>query len=99
MTLSTFQTTDPTVYQEWESKWSTLPTDADGWIQRAQDVGQVLAADVVTRERENKSPKAEVALLKHSGLLKIKGPAKYGGGEQPWTVVLKAIREVAKKDG
>ncbi|KAM5353537.1 hypothetical protein ACJ41O_000187 [Fusarium nematophilum] len=99
MATPTFQSTYPAVYQGYESKWSTLPQDAQGWIQRAQDVAEVLAKDVVTRERENKSPKAEVALLKHSGLLKVLGPAKYGGGEQPWSVGFRAVREIAKKDG
>ncbi|KAK5657571.1 hypothetical protein OQA88_3145 [Cercophora sp. LCS_1] len=90
---------DPAVYQEYQSKWSTLPTDAEGWIQRARDVAAVLAPDAATREKANKSPVAEVTLLKHSGLLKVLGPAKYGGGEQPWSVGYKAIREVAKGDG
>ncbi|KAM0820412.1 putative Acyl-CoA dehydrogenase NM domain-like protein [Seiridium cardinale] len=66
---------------------------------RAKDVAAVLDQDVSIRERENKSPRAEVQLLKHSGLLKILGWKKYGGGEQPWSVGYKAIREVAKTDG
>ncbi|KAK4141007.1 acyl-CoA dehydrogenase/oxidase [Dichotomopilus funicola] len=90
---------DPAVYQEYEAKWSTYPTDADGWLQRARDVATVLSADAAVREKANKSPKAEVALLKHSGLLRLLGPKKYGGGEQPWSVGYKAIREVAKGDG
>lgn len=90
---------DPAVYQEYESKWATLPTDAEGWLQRARDVAAVLAVDAGPRERANKSPRAEVTLLKHSGLLKLLGPKKYGGGEQPWSVGYKAIREVAKGDG
>ncbi|KAF5714536.1 acyl dehydrogenase [Fusarium mundagurra] len=96
---TTFESSDPAVYKEYEAQWSTLPTDAEGWIKRAKDVAQVLAKDAPARERANKSPKAEVALLKHSGLLKILGPAKYGGGEQPWSVGFRAIREVAKTDG
>jgi alkylation response protein AidB-like acyl-CoA dehydrogenase len=90
---------DPAVYAEYESKWATYPTDAEGWLQRARDVAAVLAVDAAARERTNKSPRAEVALLKHSGLLRLLGPKKYGGGEQPWSVGYKAIREVAKGDG
>ncbi|TQS31683.1 hypothetical protein Golomagni_08026, partial [Golovinomyces magnicellulatus] len=63
------------------------------------DVATVLASDAGLRERENKSPRAEVALLKHAGLLKVLGPKKYGGGDQPWSVGYKVIREVAKGDG
>lgn len=99
MATPTFESTDPAVYAEYEAQWSDLPKDAEGWIKRAQDVADVLAKDVVAREQANKSPKAEVSLLKHSGLLKILGPAKYGGGEQPWSVGFRAVREVAKKDG
>lgn len=91
--------TDTKVYDEYQAKWSTLPEDKLGWIQRAKDVAAVLAKDVGVRERENKSPRAEVALLKHSGLLKLLGPKKYGGGEQPWSVGYQVIREVAKGDG
>ncbi|KAK0384703.1 hypothetical protein NLU13_7181 [Sarocladium strictum] len=91
--------TDPKVYDEYQAKWSSLPTDEASWIQRAQDVAVVLAKDAGARESANKSPQAEVALLKHSGLLKALGPKKYGGGEQPWSVAYKLIREVAKGDG
>jgi alkylation response protein AidB-like acyl-CoA dehydrogenase len=90
---------DLAVYAEYESKWATYPTDAEGWLQRARDVAAVLAVDAAAREKANKSPRAEVALLKHSGLLRLLGPKKYGGGEQPWSVGYKAIREVAKGDG
>ncbi|KAK3299438.1 acyl-CoA dehydrogenase/oxidase [Chaetomium fimeti] len=90
---------DPAVYQEYQSKWASYPTDTEGWLQRARDVAAVLVVDAAAREKANKSPRAEVALLKHSGLLKLLGPKKYGGGEQPWSVGYKAIREVAKGDG
>ncbi|KKY35589.1 putative thermophilic desulfurizing enzyme family protein [Diaporthe ampelina] len=95
----THPSTDPAVYDEYASKWAGQPQDADSWIKRAQDVASVLEKDAGVRERENKSPRAEVALLKHSGLTKILGPKKYGGGEQPWSVGYKAIREVATADG
>jgi alkylation response protein AidB-like acyl-CoA dehydrogenase len=90
---------DPAVYAEYESKWATYPTDAEGWLQRARDVAAVLAIDAAARERANKSPRAEVALLRHSGLLRLLGPKKYGGGEQPLSVGYQAIREVAAGDG
>lgn len=93
------QRTDPKVYDEYASKWSTQPTDEAGWVARARDVAAVLAEDAGVRDRENKSPHAEVALLKHAGVLKVLGPKKYGGGEQPWSVGYKVIREVAKGDG
>jgi alkylation response protein AidB-like acyl-CoA dehydrogenase len=97
--LNLFTPGDPEVYSEYEKKWSIAPHDELGWIQRAHEVADVLAVDAVQRDQENKSPRAEVALLKHSGLLKVLGPRKYGGGEQPWSVGYKAIRKVAEADG
>lgn len=91
--------TDPAVYDSYQAKWSTFPDTAEAWLARAREVADVLAQDAAQRDQENKSPRAEVALLKHSGLLKLLGPKKYGGGEQPWSVGYQAIREVAKADG
>ncbi|PWY67616.1 thermophilic desulfurizing enzyme family protein [Aspergillus sclerotioniger CBS 115572] len=99
MTHSDIPATDPAVYDSYQAKWSSLPDTADAWLARAREVAQVLAQDAAQRDQENKSPRAEVVLLKHSGLLKLLGPKKYGGGEQPWDIGYKAIREVAKGDG
>jgi hypothetical protein len=77
---------DPSVYSQYEQKWPLIPEDEPGWIQRAQEVADILAVDAALRDKENKSPRAEVALLKHAGLLKVLGPRKYGGGGQPWSV-------------
>jgi alkylation response protein AidB-like acyl-CoA dehydrogenase len=63
------------------------------------EVAEILAQDAAQRDIENKSPKAEVSLLKSSGLLKTLGPKKYGGGEQSWETGYKVIREVSKADG
>ncbi|KAK2044893.1 acyl-CoA dehydrogenase domain-containing protein [Colletotrichum somersetense] len=95
----TVPATDPKVYDEYRTRWPELPTDETAWLQRAQEVSDILARDAARRERENKSPRAEIALLKYSGLLKVLGWKKYGGGEQPWSVGYKVIRTVAKGDG
>ncbi|KIW88507.1 uncharacterized protein Z519_11076 [Cladophialophora bantiana CBS 173.52] len=76
-----------------------LPSTAEEWIARAQDVGQILAADAPKRDIENKSPFSEIQLLKASGLTKLLGPKNYGGAGQDWAIAYKAIREVAKGDG
>ncbi|KAG8407787.1 hypothetical protein J3459_018356 [Metarhizium acridum] len=91
--------TDPNVYDQYRKTWAEQPKKDGEWIQRAKDVAAVLAADAVQRDRENKSPRAEIALLKHSGLLKVLGSQRYGGGEQPWSVGNQVIREVARGDG
>jgi alkylation response protein AidB-like acyl-CoA dehydrogenase len=99
MTQTTVPATDPAVYASYEAKWSSYPDTEDAWLARAREVAAVLAQDAARRDQENKSPRAEVALLKHSGLLKLLGPKKYGGGAQSWDLGYKAIREVAKADG
>lgn len=91
--------TDPAVYEEYRFKFSKLPGTAEEWLARAAEVKEVLARNVAKRDRENKTPLAEVALLKHSGLLKVLGPQKYGGGGQQWEIGYRVIREVAKGDG
>ncbi|KAJ5683162.1 hypothetical protein N7462_006327 [Penicillium macrosclerotiorum] len=90
---------DPAVYAQYQDKWAALPETAEAWLARARAVAEVLAQDAAQRDQDNKSPRAEISLLKHSGLLKLLGPKKYGGGEQPWSVGYQAIREVAKADG
>ncbi|KAK4693114.1 hypothetical protein P7C71_g4222, partial [Lecanoromycetidae sp. Uapishka_2] len=93
--------TDTAVYDEHHKSFtdSPLPTKPKAWIERAAQVASILAEDAAVREKENKSPFAEVSLLKSSGLTKVLGPGKYGGGGQGWDVAYKVIREVAKADG
>lgn len=93
--------TDPQVYRVHHEAWTTagLPQNEAEWVERAAQVAKILAEDVAVRDREQKIPVAEVSLLKSSGLLKVLGPTKYGGGGQGWDVAYKTIREVAKGDG
>lgn len=91
--------TDPAVYESYAAQWAKLPSSEEAWIERAREVAAVLAKDATARDAANASPVAEVALLKHSGLLKTLGKTKYGGGGQPFGVGYKVIREVAKGDG
>lgn len=94
------QSTDPTQYDIHHQTFSgNLPKDVAGWVERAAQVAKILAEDVVVRDREQKIPTAEVSLLKSSGLTRVLGPVKYGGGGQDWSVAYKVIREVAKGDG
>ncbi|KAI9170550.1 Dibenzothiophene desulfurization enzyme C [Paramyrothecium foliicola] len=90
---------DAKVYDEFKEEWAALTDDEVAWVTRSEEVSSVLAADASIRERVNKSPRADIELLKHSGLLKVLGLKKYGGGEQPWSVGYKVICEVAKGDG
>ena len=96
-----FPATEPEIYiHHHESfKASSLPSKPHSWIQRAAHVSKILAEDAALREKENKSPFAEVSLLKSSGLTKVLGSTKYGGGGQDWDVAYKIVREIAKGDG
>ncbi|WP_026425288.1 acyl-CoA dehydrogenase family protein [Actinokineospora inagensis] len=77
----------------------TAPTDARGWLDRAAEVSALLAVDAVTRDREGKTPHAEIQLLKDSGLVTLLGPTGHGGGGQDWPTAYRVIREIAKADG
>ena len=92
---------DPVIYQTHHDRYQNLglPSGAEEWTARAAEVSQILASDAYDREKQHASPFAEVSLLKSSGLTKVLGPQKYGGGGQPWDVAYRVIREVAKGDG
>lgn len=92
---------DPAFYETHHRNFISdgLPTSTEGWLQRAREVSEILATDAAARDIENKSPRAEVSLLKSAGLLKVLGPKNIGGGGQSWEVGYKVIREVAKGDG
>ena len=51
-----------------ENRWAEIarPTTPEGWLERAQEVSDILAADAVERDAANQPPHAEVALLKDS---------------------------------
>lgn len=93
--------TDPAIDNDHHENFAdlSLPSEPDAWVERATQVAQILAEDAAVREKENKSPFAEVSLLKSAGLTKVLGPTKYGGGGQGWDVAYKVIRENAKGDG
>lgn len=93
--------TNPDIYTSHISTFTSqpLPNGPSAWLTRAHDVASILSADAPQRDRENKSPAAEISLLKASGLLKVLGPREFGGGGEPWSTAYKLIREVAKGDG
>lgn len=97
----TYTASDPSIYDIHHQKFASdgLPKDAEGWIERARRVSKILSEDAPGRDIDNKSPRAEVSLLKSAGLLKVLGPTSFGGGGQTWEVGYKVIREVAKGDG
>lgn len=93
--------TNPDIYAAHHKTFTSqpLPSSPSEWVTRAREVASILAQDAPQRDRENKSPAAEVSLLKSSGLLKVLGPKEFGGGGESWETGYKLIREVAKGDG
>jgi alkylation response protein AidB-like acyl-CoA dehydrogenase len=82
------------------SDWAARPPRTpEQWLARASEVAAILATDAVRRDREAKTPYAEVQLLKDSGLVTLLGPAEFGGGGQNWTTAYRVIREIATGDG
>ena len=94
-------TTDPPVYDTEHQSFTAegLPSTAEAWLKRARQVSEILAKDATARDIDNRTPLAEVSLLKSAGLLKVLGPTQYGGGGQTWEIGYKVIREVSKGDG
>lgn len=93
--------TDPATYNEHTRRFASegLPVGQDAWVERAREVASILAQDAAARDIENKSPRAEVALLKAAGLTKVLGPTRFGGGGENWSTAYKVIRSVAAGDG
>ncbi|KAH6671937.1 thermophilic desulfurizing enzyme family protein [Halenospora varia] len=92
---------DPSIYEAHHQQFLAdgQPTSTSAWIERARHVAGIFAQDAAARDIENLSPRAEIALLKSSGLLKVLGPKAYGGGGESWETGYRAIREVARGDG
>jgi alkylation response protein AidB-like acyl-CoA dehydrogenase len=82
-------------------RWAdaVAPATPQEWLDRAREVSDILQADAVDRDRANRPPHAEVALLKDSGLVTLLGPATFGGGGQSWDTAYRVIRIIARGDG
>ncbi len=77
---------------------SVPQTDAQ-WLARAADVASILSTDALERDRAQAEPRAEVQLLKQSGLTTLLGPVEHGGAGRTWDLAYRIIREVASGDG
>lgn len=68
------------------------------YIEKAVLLGKEFAKDARERDKSGGVPVKQLALLKKSGLLKLLIPQAFGGDEQPWSVILRVVREIAKVD-
>jgi alkylation response protein AidB-like acyl-CoA dehydrogenase len=82
-------------------RWLSAPRPQTSleWIERAEEVADILAVDAVERDRANATPRAEVQLLKDSGLVTLLGPRVHGGAGESWETAYRVIRAVARGDG
>lgn len=80
-------------------RWTTTPGSPEEWLTRAREVATTLAVDAVERDRALEVPRAEVQLLKDSGLVTLLGPVEHGGAGQVWTTALRVVRAVSAGDG
>lgn len=83
------------------NRWrdAPAPQTSGEWLERAQEVADILAVDAVERDRENATPYEQVRLLKDSGLVTLLGPRTYGGAGETWETAYKVLRTVARGDG
>lgn len=84
-----------------DERWrdSAAPATPEEWLARAEEVSGILATDAVARDRANLPPRAEVELLKRSGLVTLLGPTEHGGGGQRWETAYRVIRTISRGDG
>ncbi|MGK3964964.1 acyl-CoA dehydrogenase family protein [Sorangium sp. So ce118] len=64
----------------------------------ADELSRAFAETAVERDRRGGTPKEERDRLRQSGLLSLSVPAALGGWGAPWTVVLEAVRRIARAD-
>jgi alkylation response protein AidB-like acyl-CoA dehydrogenase len=69
------------------------------YLRQAAELREAFAIDAVERDKAGGQPIEQLRLLKASGLLRLAIPRTYGGEGQPWSAVLRVVREFAKVDG
>ncbi|RZF27345.1 monooxygenase [Paraburkholderia sp. UYCP14C] len=69
------------------------------WRNALEHVLKALASSAVERDRSGGTARAERALLRDSGLLRLSIPAKFGGFGESWAVTLDVVRQIAQVDG
>src|SRR5215469_11786459 len=78
---------------------SPQPEIAQDLIARAEALAPALKARTEKAEAERRLPDESVAELSDSGLLKVCTPARFGGYEQPWDVLCRVSRALARGCG
>ncbi|WP_010282145.1 acyl-CoA dehydrogenase family protein [Bacillus timonensis] len=76
----------------------TITIDATDYLKTAKLLAQEFEKDAAERDKIGGTAKVQRDALRESGLLTILIPTEYGGGGQPWSLVLRIVRELAKAD-
>lgn len=71
----------------------------DFWKEKARKVAGELARTIVERDRANKDPHAEIALLREAGLLGLAAPKSLGGAGASLLQALEIVRIISEADG
>ncbi|AUX30898.1 acyl-CoA dehydrogenase family protein [Sorangium cellulosum] len=74
------------------------PPAPGGALEVADDLARAFAETAVERDKRGGTPKEERDRLRRSGLLSLSVLASLGGWGAPWTVVLEAVRRIARAD-
>lgn len=77
---------------------SAFVNQTDDYLAVAAHIAAELAKDAVQRDKAGGTPRAQLQLLRESGLLSLLIPEKFGGQGQPWSALLRVVRELAKVD-
>ncbi|OAH52567.1 MULTISPECIES: acyl-CoA dehydrogenase family protein [Bacillaceae] len=75
-----------------------IGNDPTTFLQTAVLLAKEFAKDAAERDKIGGTAKKQRDALRESGLLTILIPTEYGGEGQPWSVVLRIVRELAKAD-
>jgi alkylation response protein AidB-like acyl-CoA dehydrogenase len=73
-------------------------TEIAHWSRVATDIAEVLAGDVVQRDRSNAAPHEPVRLLRESGLANLLVPSEAGGAGGHWETAFAVTRILARVD-
>ncbi|MBO1000647.1 acyl-CoA dehydrogenase family protein [Bacillus sp. SD075] len=68
------------------------------YLEIVQKLVKEFAKTAVERDKLGGTAKVERDLIRHSGLLRLPAPEKYGGYEENWKTILHITREIAKVD-
>ncbi|PAD35794.1 acyl-CoA dehydrogenase family protein [Terribacillus saccharophilus] len=75
-----------------------IANDATQYVKIAATLAQEFSKDAAERDKAGGTAKVQRDALRESGLLNLIIPKEYGGEGQPWSIVLKIARELAKTD-